>query len=106
FQPILIGKDTCRTITLRNQQTTGDIDISSVRIVGSAQGGMFTMTPDSLRTVLHPNDSVTLQFCYTPRDTSIVSIDTIIVHTACVTYSYILRGSGVTPLIYATDALF
>jgi hypothetical protein len=105
FDDIIVDGDTCITVTIANEQADGDFKARSATIEGTAKGGTFSATPNALSNIsVHSTEPITL--CYHASDTGIVSYDTLIVNTECVTYRYPLIGSGATPLIYAQDLNF
>jgi hypothetical protein len=105
FNNILVDGDTCITVTISNDQPTGDFKARLITPEGTAAGGTFTVTPTTLSNIA-PHTTQTVTVCYHPTDTGIVSYDTLILTSECVTYRYPLIGSGITPLIYATDVDF
>jgi hypothetical protein len=108
---ITVANDTCTTFTITNTQKTGPLNFSNLRLLGTAQGGKFTVTPTTIGQ-LSPGQSAQVSICYTPSDTGITSLDTILfatgqsVTSTCVPDTIPLTGLGVTPMIYATDVNF
>jgi len=105
YSPVTVDQDSCKTITIKNIQTFGKLDLANLRLAGSANGGKFTNTPKTLIS-LNPGDSLQVTVCYTPSDTGIVSFDTLLFNSGCPQQSLPLQGLGVTPLIYAQDINF
>ncbi len=103
---VLVGHDSCMTITLTNAQAS-QLKLQGIHLQQTAKGGTFTVSPNSDQTV---NVGGTLQFnlCYTPSDTGALntSFDSLLFQTGCVPWKFAMQGVGVTPLIYATDINF
>jgi hypothetical protein len=104
FQPVFYGTDSCMTVTLRNDQQT-DLELTTAMIKGIGIGGTFKVTPSSINKTLKPNETTTIQLCYTPTDT-LVTLDSLLIGTKCVPFAYALIGEGVIPKIYAEDFNF
>jgi hypothetical protein len=105
FAPVLVDQDSCMEITLRNDQTNGDVEISNASIMGVARGGSFKVTPATINKTLKPGETFKLTVCFTANDT-VMTTDTLIVETACAPFKFALRGEGVIPKIFATDKYF
>ncbi|MDP4199990.1 MAG: choice-of-anchor D domain-containing protein [Bacteroidota bacterium] len=104
FGAIPVGTDSCMTLTLTNL-AAGDFMAESDSIDGIAQGGNFTVSPRRLSPV-HAAATTTLSLCFQAVDTGVVSTDTLRLLSQCATYQYLLKGTGITPLIYASDVNF
>ncbi len=105
FTPVTLDQDSCKTITIKNVQTNGKLDLTNLQLQGTAKGGTFTFTPNTLKS-LNPGESATLTVCYAPSDTGITSYDTLLFNSNCPAQRLPLKGLGVTPLIYAENLDF
>src|SRR5207253_1723443 len=105
FGEVILGGDSCMTVNLNNIQQAGDFPADSAFMLGLATGGTFTITPRYL-TAIHPGASQPLRICFQPSDTGFASLDSFYVIARCVPYALAVTGTGVTPLIYATDLDF
>ncbi|HET6512749.1 MAG TPA: choice-of-anchor D domain-containing protein, partial [Candidatus Kapabacteria bacterium] len=105
FAPVLVDQDSCMEITLRNDQTQGDIEITKASIMGLAQAGSFTVTPTDINKVLKPGETLKLTICFNALDT-LTYLDSLIVQTLCAPFKFALRGEGVIPKIFASDKYF
>lgn len=105
FAPVLVDEDSCMEITLRNDQTNGDIEVTKASIMGIAQAGSFTVTPTDINKILKPGETIKLTVCFNALDT-LVYKDTLVVQTQCAPFKFALRGEGVIPKIFASDKYF
>ena len=105
FGTVLDGTDSCRQITITNIQAGGTFNAESDSLAGTALGGSFAVTPTTLKPI-PDSTSITLQVCFHPTDTGVVSLDSVYVISECVTYAVPVTGTGITPLIYANDLAF
>jgi hypothetical protein len=107
FMPVTVDQDSCKTITIKNIQASGSLDLTNLQLEGTAKGGKFTYTPNALKS-LNPGESVQVTVCYSPTDTgkAMRSFDTLIFNSNCPQQRLPLVGEGVTPLIFAEDLDF
>ncbi|HET6401416.1 MAG TPA: choice-of-anchor D domain-containing protein [Candidatus Kapabacteria bacterium] len=105
FGPVLVDADSCQHVTITNVQSAGAFNAESDSIAGIAKGGTFTVTPQTLRPI-PDSSSISLDICFHPADTGMVSIDSLYLISECATFVVPVTGTGVTPLIYATDLDF
>ncbi len=105
YSPVTIDQDSCKTITIKNIQASGTLNLTNLQLEGTAKGGKFTFTPNSLKS-LNPGESVQVSVCYSPSDTGMMSFDTLIFNSNCPQQRLPLQGLGVTPLIFADDIDF
>ncbi|HET6511613.1 MAG TPA: choice-of-anchor D domain-containing protein [Candidatus Kapabacteria bacterium] len=105
FGFVLADEDTCMEITLRNDQTNGEVEITTAAIMGYAPAGAFTVLPQDINRKLAPGETMKLQICFKALDT-LVFTDTLVVQTTCAPFKFALTGEGVIPKIYAHDKYY
>ncbi len=101
FGALLIGSDSCITVTLRNDQPTL-LRIQDIGVLGLAKGGKFSITSSIDQQSIAAGDSLKFQLCYAALDT-VIAIDSLVITSSCARLAFALRGEGVIPKIYAED---
>lgn len=101
---VLYGNQECREYTFKN---TGKhpMEVTGVNLMNVLRGKptAFIITGDVTKT-LQPNETMTVTACYTPTDTMITYMDSIVIETACFKAEIAeVLGNGAVPLIWAED---
>jgi len=100
---VLLGKDSCLSVILKNSEQLPHI----IQTANFSQGKSFSVssiTP-KLPVTLTKGDSVTVKICYTAMDTSIVN-DTLKLDADCISIPVQFSGSGGVGFISAPDLNF
>jgi hypothetical protein len=108
FRYVIINGNVCTDFVLKNTGKATDrifTIIDAKLLLNDGNFAIATITP-KLPKVLKPGDSIKFTACYTALDTGLIHIDTIILKTDCFEAPVQLLGSGITPIIKATDIDF
>ncbi len=102
-----IGEEICTTFVFRNSAPKGNpaIKVDSAQLANKDTSYRIYSVIPSLPSSVAAQDSVTLQVCYTPKD-STRHQDSLILHTDCFNLTISLDAHGSTGLISAGDLDF
>jgi hypothetical protein len=106
---VMVQDKQCATFTLKNTSTAGGKPFTiddDIRWLLGNQGFTVTSTSPALPTTLDAGETLTIDVCYTAVDTGISHVDTLFVKTDCFEIPVAVAGSGITPIIVATDIDF
>lgn len=109
YGKVLVQDEVCKTYVLKNTSEAGGEKITvsdDTRWVQGDEGFSIRSITPALQFDLTAGDSVIIQICFTVRDTGMVHADTLFVKTGCFEVPIAVVGSGVTPIVHATDVDF
>ncbi|HYM19400.1 MAG TPA: choice-of-anchor D domain-containing protein [Candidatus Kapabacteria bacterium] len=101
-----VGTSNCGAIVITNPSGTGarDFTINGLAIKGDS--AMKFQSAITTPTAVKPGTNLSLNICFSPRDTSSLT-DTVILTGECGNlFKYIIQGKGASGLINATDYTF
>lgn len=106
---VVVQDKQCATFTLKNTSTTGGKPFSigkDYRWMFGDEGFTVTSITPALPAILNAGESLTIEVCFTAKDTGVVHVDTLFMMTDCFEVPIAVQGAGITPIIYATDIDF
>jgi photosystem II stability/assembly factor-like uncharacterized protein len=107
FAATKVDSQSCTTFVLKNSAAIGSTPFILLSIAPPGNDTVFASVPlfTSLPLSVAAQDSVTIQVCFYPPDSSL-HLDSLIVKTDCMNFSIGLDGQGSTGLISAGDLDF
>ncbi|MFI5263779.1 MAG: T9SS type A sorting domain-containing protein, partial [Candidatus Kapaibacterium sp.] len=102
-----IGEQICTTFVFKNTAAIGGtaLNLTSASLTNADSSYVIQSVTPSLPHALAPKDSLTLQVCYTPADSS-RHRDSLVMKTDCFSLAISLDAHGTTGLINAADQDF
>jgi len=110
FAPLRVGDSICGSFKIVNNSTTQDtFTVKSISEIGpdkdiTVSGTVPTIPAEGL--LLKTGDSLIINVCYKASDTGTAHLENISLNIDCYNATLKVRGSGITPLIRATDYTF
>jgi len=98
-----VGIDTCSSFIVRNDSEES-VTFTSAQLRSDSTLNISSIKP-ALPFTLSRGDSVRVNICYRPVDT-LLSTDTVVLHSSCFDINVPVDGRGITPLIIARDMDF
>jgi hypothetical protein len=107
FTPPHIDSQVCGRLILKNSDPIAPVDLVISDII-IPKNALFTVTSGlpTFPVTLHKSDSLVLNVCFVPKDTSLAKSTIQFVTNCPEYYAYTLQGRGTEGLINATDVAF